>query len=97
QIVQIKAISGTQVTIDPPVYFDHKAELAPQAFWWAGGNMDYAGLENLTVDGANITDHVIKLHFCTDCWVSGVEVKNTPRSAINVHWYSFRAEIRDTY
>jgi hypothetical protein len=47
QIAQVQAVSGKLVTLDVPVYATHLATLSPQVFYWDGGNLAYAGVENL--------------------------------------------------
>ena len=95
QIVGVSAIQWNQVTLDTPVYFTHQASLSPQAFFWAGGNMKYAGIENIGID-AQYNSRAIAMQFCTGCWVKGVEVDHIARGAINVFWTSHN-EIRDSY
>jgi hypothetical protein len=95
QIVEVKAISGKQVTIDAPVYITHLASLAPQAFYWDGGNLSYAGIENLAID-AQYHDQAIDLTFCSHCWVKGVEIDHIARGAVAL-FYDLHVEIRDSY
>ncbi|MEN9913003.1 MAG: hypothetical protein RLY66_411 [Candidatus Parcubacteria bacterium] len=98
QVVKIKAINGNTITLDNPLYFTFKSSLSPQVFTWTNGNMEYAGIENLKVDGQNGTaSDLIAFNFCTNCWVKGVETIGHVRSAVNFGWYSYRGEIRDSY
>jgi len=95
QIVEVTAIDGDQVTIDTPLYITHLASLAPQAFFWDGGNLKYAGIENLAID-AQFTDASISMTFCTDCWVKGVQVEHVARGAVSL-FYDSHVEVRDSY
>jgi hypothetical protein len=95
QIVKIKAISGKEVTLDAPVYITHRADLSPQAFYWDGGNLEYAGVENLAID-AQYKDQAISMTFCTNCWVKGVRVDHIARGAVSL-FYDLHVEIRDSY
>jgi len=95
QIAQVKAVSGKQVTLDAPVYATHLASLAPQVFYWDGGNLAYAGVENLAID-AQYKDGAISMTFCTDCWVKGVQIEHIARGAVSL-FYDLHVEIRDSY
>jgi hypothetical protein len=95
QIVQIKAINGKDVTLDAPVYITHRADLSPQAFYWDGGNLEYAGVENLAID-AQYNDQAISMTFCTNCWVKGVAIEHIARGAVSL-FYALHVEIRDSY
>ena len=95
QIVQVKTKSGNQVTIDAPVHITHLPSLSPQAFYWDGGNLAYAGIESLTID-AQYNDQAINMTFCSHCWVKGVEIDHIARGAVAL-FYDLHAEIRDSY
>ncbi len=99
QLVWVTAIDPNTktVTIDPPLYYTHKASLAPQAFFWDSGNMNYAGIEDMKVDGAQVDGRAITFNYCSNCWVKGVEVTNPARAAVAYVFYCFRPEIRDSY
>jgi hypothetical protein len=94
QIAQIKAINGKEVTIDTPVYTTHLGSLLPQAFYWDGGNLEYAGIENLAID-AQYQDRAISMTFCTNCWVKGIEVEHIARGAVSL-FYDLHVEVRDS-
>ena len=95
QIVQVLAVNGKQVTIDAPVYVTHLASLVPQAFYWDGGNLAYAGIENLAID-AQYHDQAINMTFCSHCWVKGVQIEHIARGAVAL-FYDLHVEIRDSY
>ncbi len=92
-------VTSRTILIDNPVNFSAKASLSPQVFWWSGGNMEYAGIENVTVSGESLNipanGSLIVFNFCTNCWAKGVETTDSLRSAINVGFYSYRNEVRD--
>ncbi len=100
EIVEIQSVdSGTQVTIKAPgVAFDHSSGLSPQAVYWntsGGGNIKYAGVENLKVN-ANSNDRAISMPFCDYCWVKNVAITNIARAGI-FFWWGYRDEVRDSY
>lgn len=92
QLAKVVAISGNQVTLDTPVLVDHAASLAPQVFWWGRGNLEYAGIERSKLDGGRV-----RFMYCTNCWARGVEATRVERNAIEVSWYSYRNEVRDSF
>jgi hypothetical protein len=94
QTVEVQAVAGAEVTIAPPLYLPRRTDLAPQAFFWDGDDLRYAGIENLTVDGQN-GDRALELDFCAHCWVKGVEIDHVHRAAVAVN-YSRHVEIRDS-
>ncbi|MFA6404386.1 MAG: peptidoglycan-binding protein [Candidatus Paceibacterota bacterium] len=94
-------VTSHTILIDNPVDFSPKASLSPQVFWWPGGNMEYAGIENMTVSGQSLNvpynPSLIVFNFCTNCWVKGVETTDSLRSAINIGYHSYRNEVRDNF
>ena len=100
EMVQIHSVdSGTQLTIEAPgISHDYTSGLTPQVFYWntsGGGNIEYAGIENMTVN-ANGSDFAISMPFCDYCWVKNVAITNIARSAIFFFW-SYKDEVRDSY
>jgi hypothetical protein len=95
QMVEITNISGTQITVTPPVNFTYQASLTPQVVSWSPANAQFVGIENIKVN-ANSNNFAIALRFCSYCWVKNVEVDNTARAAVNLY-YSYRSEVRDSY
>jgi Pectate lyase superfamily protein len=95
QLAEITAIAGKNVTLDRPVYYTHDASLSPQAFFWEGGNLSYAGIESLRID-AQYNDQAIAFGFCTNCWAKGIEVDHIARGAVSL-WYDDHFEFRDSY
>lgn len=95
QIVRITAISGNQVAIDSPLHFTHRADLSPQAFFWDGPRLEYAGIEDLRVD-AQFIDRGVGFSFTANCWVKGIEIDNISRGAVWMFW-TYHNEVRDSY
>jgi hypothetical protein len=96
QITMVQSINGNDITIDTPLYYTYNASLLPQVWWW-DGNLDYAGAEDLGIDGENADYSLIIYNYCSNCWARNLELKNIPRSAIMFSIYSFRGEVRDCY
>lgn len=97
QMVRIKSINANTnvVTIDTPLYFDFQPGLSPQIFFWKGGNLRYAGIENLKVDG-QFYDNAITFNYCTNCWAKNIEVDHMKRGAVTA-FYDYHLEVRDSY
>jgi hypothetical protein len=95
QLAEVTAIAGNQVTLDRPIYITHLASLAPQAFFWAGGNLKYAGIESLRID-AQYTDQAVAFQFCSHCWAKAIEVAHIARGGVSL-WYADHFELRDSY
>jgi hypothetical protein len=95
QLAEITAIKGNDVTLDRPVYYTHLASLSPQAFFWEGGNLSYAGIETLKID-ALYNDQAVDFSFCTNCWAEGIEVDHIARGGVSL-WYDDHFELRDSY
>lgn len=95
QMVEITNISGSQITVNPPVDYTHDPALSPQVFFWSPMNPQYAGIENIKVN-ANSQNFAIALRFCSYCWVKNTEVDNVARSAV-ILYYVYRGEVRDSY
>jgi hypothetical protein len=97
EIVHVVSVdSGTQITIAAPgVAYDHTAGLAPQAFYWSGGNIQHDGIENMSVN-ANGNDFSLSFPFCDYCWVKNVAITNIARSGVFFFW-GYRDEVRDSY
>jgi hypothetical protein len=90
--------SSTQITIAAPgVQYDHSSGLTPQAFAWnaGAGNIQYVGIENLSIDVAN-NDFAVSMPFCDYCWLKNVQITNTSRAGV-YFWFGYRDEMRDSY
>ena len=95
QMAEVTAINGNNVSLDRPVYITHLAGLSPQAFFWRGGNLSYAGIESLRID-AQYTNQAVDFSFCTNCWAKAIEVDHIARGAVSL-WYDDHFELRDSY
>jgi hypothetical protein len=95
QMVEITNISGTQITVNPPVDYTHSTALSPQVFFWSPANPQYVGLENIKVN-ANSQNFAVAFRFCSYCWAKNIEVDNVARTAVNFY-YVYRGEARDSY
>lgn len=100
QMVHVISVNSgaSQITIDNPgVAFDHASSLAPQAFFWNnGGNIQYVGIENMTLVQNGGSDPTVNLMFCDYCWVTNIAVNDETRTAV-LFWWGFRDEVRDSY
>jgi len=94
QIARITGIQGNNITIDEPIYITHKAYLAPQVWAW-GGNMHYAGIENMTINENAHSDSVY-FSFCSSCWIKDVEAVNIGLNAVYL-LYDYQNEVRDNF
>ena len=97
ELVHVLSVnSSTQITIAAPgVSFDHSTSLAPQAFFWSGGNVQYDGIENMSVN-VNGQDFGVSMPWCDFCWVKNVAVTHTARAGI-YFLFGYRDEVRDSY
>ncbi len=110
QIVHVVSVNSStnQITIAAPgVGFNHSSSLTPQTFSWVcngciggnpntfGGNVQYGGVENLTVN-ANQIDYAISLAYCDYCWVKNVAIHNIARAAV-FFWWGLGDMVRDSY
>ena len=97
QIVRVTGINGDTVTIDTPLYYTHKIEFVPQAFWWGGGNLQYAGVEDIAFNGVNNGDRLVTMNFCSYCWVNNSAFYYVPRAAVQLSGYDYKSEVINSY
>jgi hypothetical protein len=84
QVVVVKAISGTNLTIWPGVYMTNfQASLHPQIWWNASTPASMFGIEDLTFNMANAgtENYGVFLDGGYNCWLKSVEVTNTGYAA----------------
>src|SRR5262249_1880984 len=81
QFVKVTALSGNQVTLESPLYYTFLGSLAPQAFIWAGGNIEYAGIEHMNID-AQFNSFAVAFTFCSNCWARDLAVTHVARDAV---------------
>ena len=98
QIVTVEGVSGNQVTISPGLYMNNwRSSQSPGA--WVPGQLNQAGLENLTVDNSSSGNSInsgIYLYSCYECWVKNVRSIKGNRNHIWVY-QSAKDVIRDSY
>src|ERR1700733_6224299 len=100
EIVEIQSVdSPTQITIKAPgASHDYSLARVPQAFYWntsGGGNIEYAGVENMKIN-ANGNNDAISMPWCDYCWVRNVAIINIARAAVLFQW-SINDEVRNSY
>jgi hypothetical protein len=99
QLIRITAISGTTLSIDPPLYHSYAAAQTPQV-WKLAPMTSYAGLEDLYIERVSPTGTEgysnVKIVACAYCWVKNVESKFAQFRHVDLD-RTFRSEIRDSY
>ena len=96
QLSRIAAKTATTVTISPGLLFDLPASLAP-VLRPAGGRVEFVGIEDLTVDGANTNAPIgIRIDAAYGCWIKNVAVLNITNYHIELG-DSLQSEIRHSY
>ena len=103
QVVTVKGVtslgSGSYtVTISPGVYSTNiRASQTPGA-WWPGF-IQNTGIENLTLDGTELTDNgggLLSMFSCYQCWAKGIEFIGAWRNAVFLY-QSQHDVVRDSY
>jgi len=98
QLVEITAIAGDTVTVDPPLHWTYDASLEPEAVHvGASAMIRWAGIEDLTLTLAEPNvEFLIEMDGAEYSWVKDVEIERIMRRAI---WLieSLRNEIRGCY
>jgi hypothetical protein len=97
QVVNVTAISGNQVTINPGLRMPNwRSSQAPGA-WWATSPISSDGVENLSVDGTNSNGASnVQFFNCQNCWVSGVRAIAPGRAHV-ILWNCNHCTVRDSY
>lgn len=102
QIVKVTAVSGQNVTFDPPLYHAYVAAQTPQVWKLNGSNAMtlYAGVEDLYLERVSPTGFEgysnFKVLACAYCWVKNVESKMAQFRHVDFD-RSFRCEVRDSF
>lgn len=96
QIATITAISGSNVTVDTPMFWTYTN--APQGYWYARPNLPYCGLEDLCVNGAGIVsgDNTVDFYLCQNSWARNVQMMYGNRAQIRLYMCS-HCVVRDSY
>lgn len=101
QVAYVTAVSGSgsgpyTVTISPGVYFTNIRSSQSPGAWWPGF-VQNDGLENMTVDGSQISGGGnVGMYDCYQCWVKNVRSLNPGRNHIDLY-QSANDVIRDSY
>jgi hypothetical protein len=102
QIVQVTAIAGTLLTIDPPLYHDYPAARTPQVWLVNQGSNNttqYSGVEDLKIERVSPTTGtylMFRMLNCAFCWVKNVESKLSLFRHVDFD-RCYRCEARDSY
>ena len=93
QVTRIVGIRENGVLVSPPLQFDLPMALAPR-LRPTNGTVEFTGIEDLTVDGANSNAQVgISISSAYGCWIKNVHVLNITNYHISVS-DSLQCEIR---
>jgi hypothetical protein len=100
QVTMIQTVSGSgtgpyTVVISPGVYFNNIRSGTQPGAWWPG-TLKNVGLENVYLDGTAVTNDIIQIAGCYQCWVKGVATYNADRSHVMIN-VSSHTVIRDNY
>jgi hypothetical protein len=73
QCVLVSAVSGNDVTFDPPINADYISSLTVQVHYRTSSDqIDYCGLENCIVEAGSalyIENHAVEMEGANQCWV----------------------------
>ena len=103
ELHRVVSISGTNVTVDPPIYAANwRAGQSPGAWWGnAGVVLQNSGIENLSVDFTGGGSVGIEMVNNTNTWVKGVRLLQTggPGSFVFhiIVLNGFRVTVKDNY
>jgi hypothetical protein len=96
QFVLVKAISGNNVTIDPPLMMPNwRASQNPQVFWSGSAPRSGDGVEDFTVSVAGGQNGIVIIGAANN-WVKGVRVLHPDRNHVWLY-QSMRSTVRDSY
>jgi hypothetical protein len=97
QIEEVESVSGTTITISPPLYVNYSGG-TPHATPFSATK--YAGVENLQVYANNTHTSgdysSFMMSACAYCWLSGVEANYTDGDWVEVPW-GYHDEIVNSY
>jgi hypothetical protein len=101
-IATVTNISGSNVTIDPPIQLPNYRSGQTPGAWWGNTTVSGVGIENLSVDSkGNGGSDSIGFYNALNCWVKGVR-SIAPVNGQTEHYnirmvVSARITIRDSY
>jgi PKD repeat protein len=93
----IASKSGTSITFTTPIYYNYQSAFRPKLIRVASSPIQYAGIENLTVNGAGVAEPCVKFEGVAYCWAKGVEFKNWAGHAVSMSWGSLGGEVTNCY
>ena len=84
QVFKVVSVSGTTLTIDPPVLMHNwDSSLSPQIWWWTSvAPVERSGIEDMTVSMPaynSVGAGVVTLQNCYSCWISNVNMTGARR------------------
>ena len=96
-IAVVTGISGSNVTISPPLAMPNWSPSLTMSAWWASTPISGVGIEDLQVNmtGASGGDGIY-LTWCANCWTKGVSVVDTNLAHVQMN-YSTNDTINNSY
>ena len=99
QFAKITVISGNDVTVDRPLYYDYNDSANDAAVKEVNFNVVSAGIEDLTVDGSAVDTRLIHIEHARHSWIKNVQTymagSNSQDQHIRLRW-THAIEIRDS-
>jgi hypothetical protein len=97
QMVTVTGISGSNVSISPPIRMPNwTSGKSPQA-WWATNPASFDGIENVSITTTSSGKTGIEFFNCNDCWVKAVRVVGPPGRSHVMLFQSGKDTIEDSY
>ncbi len=97
QIEEIESVSGSTVTVSPPLYTDYAN--SPEVTYFAAA-AKYAGVSNLAIKGSGKGESgwgaLVGMNMCAYCWVNGVAFQYGDNNWLNLAW-SYRDQVQNSY
>ncbi|MCZ7649263.1 MAG: hypothetical protein M5U26_29070 [Planctomycetota bacterium] len=100
QLVQVTAMQGNEVALSRPLYFDFKAEFAPEALRTTDRTISFAGVENLYLEmlkKRKDNSSTIKIWNGVHCWVKNIESSRGWYAGHVTMQNCLGCEVRDSY
>jgi hypothetical protein len=96
-IAVVTGISGSNVTISPPLAMPNWSPSLTMSAWWASTPISGVGIEDLQVNmtGASGGDGIY-LTWCANCWTKGVSIVDTNLAHVQMN-YSTNDTINNSY
>lgn len=97
----VTAVSGSTVTIDPPLMHNNWRTSQKPGIWWASAQMHDNGVESITLDysrdGGTQVNAGINVNFCVNCWVRNIRSLRASRAHIMLGNNNIHFTVRDSY